>query len=247
MSDVLDELTRSAAGRRVTPPVPAYRQPRAGDAEDDEPTGEERDDASGWATYIAYTNAKGEQSERRITCIRLEGFAKPELVFAYCHESQRTKSFRIDRMTELSDYFTGELADPAEHFERLHLHGALPMKDKALGELAKVLVFLARCDGEYHPLEADAIEFAFTRYVLRFGGADSDIEDLLKRCDALAPDGLDFARSLGRLLLSPAGPQISRLILESCSSVIDADGHHAPDEVDWAMEVSNQLKALAVQ
>lgn len=121
------------------------------------------------------------------------------------------------------------------------------MVDKALTKLALILVFMARCDGEYHPLERDALEYCFSRYMLRFGGDDADIERLLNSCDSLAPDGLDFIKSLEALSKLKAGSQIARLVLEGASSVIDADGYHHAAEVEWGLYVGQYLKHLAVR
>jgi len=236
-----EQLTRT---KRVVPPIPSSKSPQIPFDEDDD-VNAERDELSSWSTFIRYVNAKGEESQRRIACHRLEGFGRPEVVRGYCFESKRPKSFRIDRIIELADYTTGEFADPREHFDRLHLHGLLPIDDKQLGELAKVLVFMARCDGTYHPLEEEALEYIFSRYALRFGGSDSDVLHATQRSRALAPDGVDFVRSLRRIANCRDARQLSRLVLDGCASMIDADGRHTPEEVEWAVEVSGVLKQLA--
>ncbi|HEX8402255.1 MAG TPA: hypothetical protein VF628_11190 [Allosphingosinicella sp.] len=244
--NIATRVERAVQPLRVTPPVPSGRLPEAC-SEQGPIFGSDRDQASGWCGYISYQNAKGERSERRITCHRIEGFGGPEVVMAYCHESRRAKSFRIDRIIELIDYSTGEVCDPKERFELLCLHGALPVHDKALVELAKILVFMARCDGRYHPLEVAALEHAFGRYALRYGGSDKDLERVLVGCDSLAPDGRDLTRSLDKIAASAVGPQLARLVLDSSGAVIDADGRHAPEEVTWGIELSEALKTIAAQ
>lgn len=245
MSLQLDRLAASFAKLRVVPPLPLGRFGKIGGRDDDLVTGGDRDDLAGWATFICYVNAKGERSERRISCHRLEGYGRPELVRAYCHESRQPKSFRIDRIVELIDYRTGEVANPLEHFQYLLSHGLIDMEDKVLRELAKLLVFMARCDGQFHLLEAEAIEHCLTSYVLRFGGTENDIERVLSNCRALAPDGIDAIKSVERIVNAPESDRLVRLILDSTSAVIDADGRHAPEEVQWAVELSQVLKERA--
>lgn len=121
------------------------------------------------------------------------------------------------------------------------------MVDKALARLALILVFMARCDGDYHPLERDALEHCFGRYMLRFGGDDADIERLLNRCDSLAPDWKDFIRSLEALSKLKSGSQIARLVLEGASSIVDADGYLHESEVEWGLYVGQYLKQLAMK
>ena len=125
--EVSEALVSAIGSRRVIPAFPAGREGRGGDADDC--NDDERDEIAGWATFICYVNAKDEYSERRISCHRLEGYGRPEVVRAYCHEDRRPKSFRIDRIQELIDYRTGECADPVEHFGKLHLHGLIDMND----------------------------------------------------------------------------------------------------------------------
>lgn len=247
LADLKVKLGSSLRGVRVTPAVPAGRKPRLSELDDLLPLSHGRDRSSGWGGFAVYLNAKGEVSERRISCRKLSGFGRVEIVHAFCHERQEVRSFRVDRFKELIDIDTGEVLDPIEHFEALRRQGALLMADKALTKLALILVFMARCDGEYHLLEREALNYCFSRYMLRFGGNDADIERLLHRCDTLAPDSGDFIRSLDALARAKAGPQIARLVLEGASSVIDADGYHHEAEVEWGVYVGQYFKLLAMR
>lgn len=241
------KLGSSIKGAKVTPPLPAGRLPKLTKLEDVFPPVRGRDRSAGWAGFAVYRDAQGEISERRITCRKLSGYGMIELVHAFCHEREESRSFRVDRFEELVDLSTGELLDPVEHFEALRRQGALLMIDKALTSLALILVFMARCDGEYHPLERDALEHCFARYMLRFGGDDADIERLLSRCDSLAPDWKDFIKSLEALSKLKTGSQIARLVLEGASKIVDADGYHHEAEVEWGLYVGQYLKQLAVR
>ncbi|WP_422058638.1 hypothetical protein [Sphingomonas sp.] len=191
-------------------------------------------------------DASGEASERRITCKRLSGhYGAADIVHAYCHERQQPRNFRVDHITELVCVETGEVLEAAPHFALLASTGALTVEDKALTNLARLLCFLARCDGEYHPLEADALREQIERYARYFGGNDRTIEAALEQCGRLAPDGSDVVKALRGFTRMPEGPRICRYVLDAGAAIIDADRRHAAEEVQWAVEISDALKQVA--
>jgi hypothetical protein len=206
-----------------------------------------RDGSSGWTVHVTYVNAKGQQSRRRLTCRKLAGYGEVEQIFAFCHETKRVKSFRVDCMRQVIDMATGEIVDPRSHFSNLRLRGLMRMHDKALDDFSRILVFLAKCDGDYHPLELDAVEHALGRYCLRFGGDDETVSDVVERSAGVAPDGADLIYSLKRISQSPKGSLLARLILEGACSVIEADGELAVDEIEWGTFITDYLKKVAVR
>jgi hypothetical protein len=230
--------------RRVRPPSLDNR-PTFVPVEEPEETQFGRDDSSSYSVQIVYTNGKGEPSERQVTCIKLQGFAEPDAIYAYCHQSKRAKSFRLDRMSECWDLATGELIDPVEHFRRLHLTGLMDMEDRALDHFSRLLVFMARCDGEFHPLENDAVDHALARYVLHFGGDDRTHEKAVRRLNGIAPDSVDLISAVKKIGTSAHATTLARLVLDCTGSVMNADGRHAPEEIEWAIEVSSLLKDAA--
>ena len=232
--------------RRVTPSIPTGHRVFTDPAE--VPDAQvQRDASSAWAALIVYENAKGKRSSRRISCQAIKGFASAETVISFCHERRMVRSFRIDRIIELICAETGEVLDPVSHFDHLRLTGALSIKDDALLEVVRVLAFLARCDGEYHPLESTALEDTLMRYAVRFGGTDASIEAALKGARRLAPDGDDLIKALERFSASPLGPKLSRFILDAGADLIAADGRLDSEEARWAVEMSNLLKEMAVR
>lgn len=204
-----------------------------------------RDASSSWAAFMCYTNAKGEHSRRRVVCLKVGGRGTATTISGRCLETKRYKTFRIDRISELVCAATGEVLDPADHFEGLRLRGALDTDDKTLTDICRMLVFLARCDGEYHPLEAECLADHMSRYVLRFGGSDRMIERAIERLPQIAPDDGDFVKAIGQIAKERSGNQLARFVLDCTGKVIDADGKQAPEEVRWAIEVSDALKAIA--
>lgn len=240
----LDALRSALGEKRVTPAVPAGRTPRV---EHVEAEAEERprDASSSWSAFLRYVDAKGQETERRFTCSSIHGFGAATHVEGFCHERRAYRCFRVDRIIELACVETGEMFEAVPHFELLRTMGALRVEDPILTEVAKLLVFLARCDSQYHPLERAALEQHITSYCVRFNGTDRMIEDALGGCQQLAPDSHDMVRAIRKLAKAPDGPRVSRFVLDCGAAIINADGRHAPEEIDWAVEMSSALKSIA--
>jgi len=234
---------------RVTPEPLGIRLTWGCDEDDDDDMiaadTEERDQSSSWSCEIAYVDAKGVESWRQITCSKLDGYGAATHVHAYCHSRERPRMFKIGNIRELMDLSTGELVDPISHFDTLASTGVLPFEDKGFTAFVQIALFMAKCDGDYHPMEAEALEAAITAYVMRFGGDDAMIEIAMHRSPAIAPDGRDVLLALKRLKTSPIGKRAARLILDHCGLIMDADGQHHSREVTWALELSQALKAQA--
>lgn len=188
---------------RVSPQPVADRAISVIYAEDDDEMRDadlsDRDQISSWACQIVYIDTKGVETERQITCSKLDGYGAATHIQAYCHSRERPRTFKIASIQELMDLSTGEVVD--------------------------------------------AFEAAITAYALRFGGDDAMIEGTLRRSPAIAPDGRDVMQAVKRLRSSPIGKQASRLILDHCSLIMDADGRHHRNEIRWAVDLSDALKA----
>lgn len=229
--------------RRVTPPIPSKRRPYT-------PRNEEvslrptRDHSSGWAGYIVYTDAKGEMSERRIVVKRIEGYGRAETVFAWCCERSAYRRFLIGKISELVDVETGEVLDPQAHFNQLANEGAIGTTDKSLADLVTILVFLARCDGEAHPVEMDVIEDAVLTHIQRFGGEPKLAQKTARSARKLAPDADDFLAALMRVQKHPNRSALANIILNAASDVMAADGRMAAEEIHWFLPISEALEEM---
>lgn len=242
-SDGFGRMRQSLGGRRVAPVSAAPYAPSTHEGEDDAREWR-RSAGSAWTALLKYRDVKGQVSERMVTCQHVKGFGGLTNVMAFCHERQALREFRIDRMIELACAMTGEVFDPQERFEQLQREGAIGVEDKALTELARVMVFMARCDGAYHPLEQAALEHQIERYVLRFGGDDRMIEKAIAGCGEIAPDSEDLIRGVKRFSRAANGAQLCRFVLDAGGAIVDSDGRHAPEEVRWAIEISSALKGI---
>lgn len=240
-------LKASLGDRRVVPPEPPGRRahvPAVDPAEAATPG--RSDESSGWSVFITYGDGKSEESSRVITLRSIAGhYGEPTTIGAHCHLRRQHRTFRVDRITGMACAATGEELDPVEHCIALHRSGALKIEDLVLTRLMRVLTFMARCDGEFHTLERSALEDVLGRYFRFFGGDDDAFECALRESPRLAPSAEDVIKALGWMKRAPRGPELSRFVLNSCGTVIDADGRHADEEVYWAVEVSSALKRIA--
>lgn len=233
----------SLGDMRVVPNLPVSRWPVL-PAFDPPALEAPRDDASSWTAYLSYVDAYGVASERRFTCRAIIGFEGATHVTGFCHERMALRTFRVDRIRELACAETGEMFDPVRHFDDLRSMGALRCEDKVLTDVARIMVFLARCDGEYHPLEADGIAEHINRYCVRFNATAVMADDVIAECRRLAPDSADMSKAIRKIAKSPGGARVARFVLDAGAAVIDADGHHAAEETLWAAELSTTLKAI---
>lgn len=240
----LGRLADAVQGRAVPVPMPAWCKPKVSEIEELIEI-RQRDASSSWAGFIRYTDANGDRTERRIVCRAIEGYGQAETVSAWCCERKASRRFRIDRISELVCLETGEVIDPIAHFEDLRLHGALKVVDKSLNDLGRILVFMARCDGDAHPLEIESIDEALERYIIRFGGDDRMLATAQANIGKIAPDASDFIAALERIQHHPNARQLSGLLLDCVANVTSADGHIHPQEVEWAVLVSDALKVMA--
>ncbi|PTR08903.1 MULTISPECIES: TerB family tellurite resistance protein [unclassified Novosphingobium] len=244
MDEVLAQVKEATAGRAVPLGLPSWCQPIVLGTEDFIEV-QRRGASSSWAGFIQYTDAAGEPSARRIICRSISGYGRPETVTAFCYERRAHRTFRIDRIQELVCLETGEVLDPGQHFNQLWLHGALKVSDKTLTDIGRILVFMARCDGQFHPLESDSIATAMERYIVRFGGDDRTFETACKNINKIAPDSFDFVKALERMRDHPEARSLSRLLLDCVANVTAADGVIDAKEVEWASVVSETLKVMA--
>ncbi|PKQ00194.1 MAG: hypothetical protein CVT74_05060 [Alphaproteobacteria bacterium HGW-Alphaproteobacteria-13] len=242
-----DNLAHMVTGLSVQPPLPPNRGADVAADRGDVVTGAfVRDFSSGFGAFIRYVDAEGQETARRISCKRIEGDGGPELVKAFCFERRQLRSFRIARIVEMICPETGEILDPAETFRTIWTDGPIGCSDRTLTRLCQMMIFMARCDGDVHPLEEEAIDDLLCRYALRFDLNDHHLE--LARANAAkgqAPDDRDFIAGLEAIAGHPRAAQLARLVAEGLSSVAAADGVQHEREFHWGLEAQGILKALA--
>lgn len=201
----------------------------------------------GLSVIIEYSDSRGNSSQRLITCRKMVVRAGKDYINAYCHHRGAPRSFRIDRITDVFDAKTGESLSPAQAFfagfepDKVATSGlswGLSVGRRAdLIALLNALVFIARCDKDFHSNERQSLEKALTAFWLRLEIAgDPDFEDILEYADKLAPDGETFWVAMHRF---KEDPDLESIFARSSNDLIQADGVIHENEAYWSMEIAD--------
>lgn len=210
--------------------------------------------------YVAmdYTDAKGKETRRRITMLRLVRGPVSPILRAICHERRALRSFRIDR---ISCFITGdgEVIEPDRFFREI-----LRIDPSSLGpdqvELTarklrerirapvSILLVAGWSDGELHPEELDVIQRYAERHILHLidsGEYDestegevrmAELDRLNKMIAMMRPQRRSLPRYIRRVTEFDAEQfDIFRRTIEE---VIMADGKLHPDELAFLDELS---------
>ena len=205
---------------------------------------------SGQTMVIVYKDSRGAASQRQIVCKRLEGYSSSAQLVAWCDLRRQQRTFRVDRIVSATDLITGEVYEPglvlleAFTLDRQstgrYRFGLPPKKFAAFNAALNIMAFVARCDGQWHPLEAGAIEdFVMACWLrLDFPG-DLDLTAVAAHVSRLAPDAETVWTAVE---CCAANPQLAALVIRHLGNLIDADGVHHPQEVWWATQLAETLK-----
>ena len=204
---------------------------------------------SGLNLIIEYEDSRGKRSQRIISCRQYLQASGKDYLKAYCHHRSAMRSFRLDRMLDVFDPITGESLSPVEAFfaqfaadevQKSGLTWGLSVARKAdLIALLNALVFLARCDKDFHPAEREAMEQAVSSFWLRLEIAGNpDCEAILAYSDKLSPDSELFWVALHQI---KTDDRLASIFRRSGQLLIEADGVVKDVEAYWAIEFSEFL------
>lgn len=204
---------------------------------------------TGSQIVIEYRDGKGQQSTRRITCRRIETRGGVRYLSAFCLERNALRAFRADRIVAIIDPATGEVHSPGtvwllrfsddETSASGWRFGLSPQQFSHLTAGLNVLTFLARCDGNWHELEREAVEqFAAIWWMRAEVRAEFDIDAIGRHATRLGPDPETFALAVEHC---GADPVLRRIIAQHAAAVIDADGRHHPKELYWGQVIVDHL------
>lgn len=205
------------------------------------------ENVGGLSVVIEYSDSKANVSQRLITCRKLSIRADKEYLNAYCHHRKSTRSFRIDRIIDIFDALTGESLSPAQAFfatfqpdetSSSGLSWGLSVGRRAdLVALLNALIFIARCDKDFHPSERESLERALTSFWLRLEIlGDPDFDDLLRYADRLAPDGETFCVAMHRFKEDAV---LADIFVRHANLLIQADGVINQAEAYWSVEIAD--------
>lgn len=200
---------------------------------------------AGLPCVILYKDSKGNLSQRLISCKRLAIKADKKYLDAYCHQVKAFRTFRIDRIFEIFDAQTGESLTPAESYfsqfgidekTKSGLSWGLSVQERTgLIAFLNALIFIARCDKEYHPLERHSLENAIVGYWLRQElKGEPDCDAIINYADRLSPDGETFWTALHNIKRHRS---IVSHFKRSAGDIIEADGFLSREENYWAVEI----------
>ena len=201
----------------------------------------------GLSVVIEYADAKGNTSQGLVSCKKLLVRAGKQYLNAYCHHRKSPRAFRIDRIIDIFDATTGESLSPAQAFfstfqpdetSKSGLSWGLSVGRRAdLIALLNALVFIARCDKDFHPSERASLEQALTSFWLRLEIlGDPDFDDLLRYADRLAPDGETFWVAMHRFKEDRI---LAGIFTRHANLLIQADGVIQQEEAYWSVEIAD--------
>lgn len=233
----------SFSGRSTPLPPPALAI--ATTIEDDpeavvpEPAREGSHSISGFVCIIEYD---GEL--RMITCRRYDRIGEIAYVGGLCQTASAYRQFRSDRISTVFDAYTGEVLGDGEFFTQFALDGVreraptwdlIPSRRYTLLCGLKILAFMARCDGHWHPLESEAIErFVCSTWLHKEWPGDPPMGAIVAHAQCLSPDVDTFFRAIAHFATNAkAGHLIRRAVVD----LIEADGVINDDEDRWAREL----------
>lgn len=241
--NLLSPLAAAVGGRRVEPRFPAGRQATlpSADLPEAAPTDAGTSPKSPLMLFIAYRDAQGRASERRVTVRAIHG-NPPHILLCFCHERRAFRHFRFDRIIEAVHPETGEVFVGHEIIEAISDAGYQAV-DPFMKRLVIILVFVMRCDGRADLEEWEVIDDAITDWSSQFDNGKSASQAMIM-ARRIAPDSDDMLTALGGLLTMPGRSPAVRFLSRSVQRLIGADGVEAPDEFAWAVELHAVLQRI---
>lgn len=200
------------------------------------------------AFHLVYSDSRNQLSGRCVTLQSIREELADLRLWAYCHMRLAMRGFIASRVVEATDLSTGEVHPDGLSFFRQHpmlrpvtadtLAGLSP-EVLALQECRDeiiILSFVGAADGEFDEGEQEAI----VRHVLLRADEALNEGEIRRRVRSWSPDERSFERALTRMC---AGEGDATAMMRSMRRVIDADGEVDPEEVAFASEVEQRLKA----
>lgn len=101
------------------------------------------------SVVLQYKDSKGEISNRRVNVNKYDGV----YLYGYCHLKKAIRTFRIDRIIDISDGSTGEIIKDLDiYFEGKYKETPSYVLDKLFNDyynLLRILLYIVKADGRY--------------------------------------------------------------------------------------------------
>ena len=189
---------------------------------------------------INYVDAKGQESERRITMKSIsETYDGDYVIQSYCHEKNAQRMFKLSRITRLVDMETGEVfTDANKYFLDRYKDSPLGLITKCFQELEAeilVLTFVARADGYLRKKEREIIaSFISQKYSETLDSTILESEIRRTYCDSG-----DFRTALKKISKKPITEK--KLIFETANNIIATDKKLDPMELGTLELIEKEL------
>lgn len=205
-------------------------------------------DLAGRALVVCYSDAAGQQSERRIICHEVYAAGGHVYLRCRCLERQASRTFRVDRVSAVYCGVTGEdLGAPG----RLLLPSAVrserprpPHRDRIIRHALRVLMTVARCDGRVALAEADTVH-AFLRSVVEPSRPRADAHSLYDYAYRLAPNFESMLDSFATVVEEDR--EIALTLLEAAIEVAGAHDGFCDNEVEVLEELVSVARAYGMK
>lgn len=200
------------------------------------------------AFHLIYSDAKSQLSGRVVTLWNLRHELTDVRLTGRCHMRQQRRMFMASRIVEATDLATGEVHDDGLAYFREHPLLRDITSDAAAEQSPElialqdcrdeiiVLSFVGASDGDFDEDEQDEI----VKHVMYRSDEPLSESVIRQRVRSWVPDERAFERALARLC---AGEGDAAALMRSMRRVIDADGEVDPEEVAFASEVQERLRA----
>ncbi|MDG2532990.1 hypothetical protein P6144_04980 [Sphingomonas sp. HITSZ_GF] len=202
---------------------------------------------AGLTCVIEYAGA-----HRLISCRRFKTRGEFSYVGAICLAASGYREFRTDRIGYVFDPQSGEVLGEQGYFSRFSVDeshearptwGLAPSRRVTLVAGLNILAFMARCDGQWHPLETKPVEdFICSLWLRREWEGEPPLEEILAHAQRLSPDSGTFFKGVENYARSRTR---SKILRKAVSDLIAADGVVCDEEFDWGRQFSEYLTERA--
>lgn len=191
--------------------------------------------------FIAYVDASGQRSERRITMKSIhKTYENDYIITAFCHERKAERSFKLSRIEKLVDMETGEIfPEPKQYFIDRFNNSPLGLLTKCYQDLESeilILTYIARADGYLRKKEREIIaDFVKLKSNVALDAILLDSEIRRTYCESS-----DLRKSLK--LLSNRSDTDKNQIFNTAKQIVETDKKTDPLEMGILELIKRELK-----